>query len=101
VIPQPDEAFDFPLTLLQGHLNLLAWISRPTTRRWLRDARLDWFGTFSPPAPEEAVAAEAHHREIRAQIMKLCVKLRALLDTMPEKDAARAKAQLAEFGSKL
>ena len=98
VIPHPNEAFDFPLVQLQSHLNGLRWNSEPKTYKWLQDARLDWFGSFMPPAPEDPVAAEAFFKEVGAQIMAVCSKLTELLLAMPEKDVVRAKAQLGDFG---
>jgi hypothetical protein len=101
VIPHPNEVFDFPLVLLQSNLNSLRWNSKPATFKWLQNARLDWSGSFTPPAPKDPAEAQAFFEGMRAQVMGLCTKLRDLLLAMREEDSTRAKAQLEGFGIEL
>jgi hypothetical protein len=100
VIPHPNEVFDFPLVLLQSNLNSLRWNSKPATFKWLQNARLDWFGSSTPP-PKDPAEAQAFFEGMRAQGMGLCTKLRDLLLAMREEDSTRAKAQLEGFGIEL
>ena len=97
VIPHPDEAIDYLIVTLQSHRNGLAWAAQPKTAAWLAQARLDWFGTFLPPAPTDPGQAVQFHAAVTAQIEGICTKLEQLIGQLPEKDAARAKAQLSNF----
>jgi hypothetical protein len=98
VIPHPNEVMDYPLALLQSHLNNLRWNSRPATHKWLQEARLDYFRALAPPVPADPVAAVDHFKKVGAQVIALCAKLRELLLAMPAEDAERAKVQLGGFG---
>jgi hypothetical protein len=97
VIPHPNEVMDYPLALLQSHLNNLRWNSRPTTHKWLQGARLDYFRALAPPVPADPVAAEDYSKKVGTQVMALCARLRELLLEMPAEDAERAKVQLEGF----
>lgn len=100
-IPHPDEWIDFALVTLQSHLNALRWNAQPKTFAWLRQARLDWFGTFLPPIPDDPKEAQELFATVTAQTKAVCEKLRQLLSDLPEKDAARVKAQLQQFDDDL
>ncbi|KAK4636014.1 hypothetical protein CLAFUW4_00319 [Fulvia fulva] len=95
VVPHPDEAIDYLIVTLQSHRNGLVWASHPKTAAWLSQARLDWFGTLLPPPPEDPAEAKAYYMAVAAQVQGIIDKLGALIDQLPEKDAARAKAQVA------
>lgn len=97
VVPHPDEAMDYLLVTLQSHRNGIRWSAEPKTAVWLAQARLDWFGTFLPPSPEDPEQRTKFFAGVQAQIEALCAKLEQLIGQLPEKDAARAKAQLARF----
>lgn len=97
VVPHPDEAMDYMIVTLQSHKNGLRWAAQPKTAAWLSQARLDWFGTLLPPPPEDPAQAAEFSAGVAAQIEGLCAKLAELLGQLPEKDAARAKAQIAGF----
>jgi hypothetical protein len=97
VVPHPDEAMDHMIVTLQSHRNGLRWAAQPKTAAWLSQARLDWFGTLLPPPPEDPAQAAEFYAAVAAQIGGLCAKLETLLGQLPEKDAARAKAQIATF----
>ena len=97
VIPHPNETMNYLLCNLQSHKNGLRWAEQPKTRDWLAQARLDWFGTFVPPAPEDPAAAAEFAAGVTAMINGLCAKLEQLIEQLPEKDVARAKIQLANF----
>jgi hypothetical protein len=101
VIPHPNEVMDYPLALLQSHLNNLRWNSRPATHKWLQEARLDYFRALAPPVPADPIAAEDYFEKVGAQIMALCAKLRELLLAMPAEDAERARVQLEGFDESL
>lgn len=96
-VPHPDEAIDLLLVFLQSHRNGLRWNAQPKTFAWLGQARLDWFGTFLPPVPEDQEEQKAFFAAFEAQIEALCAKLEKLLTDLPEKDAVRMKAQLERF----
>lgn len=95
VVPHPDEAIDYFIVNLQTHRNGLAWAAQPKTAAWLSQARLDWFGTFLPPPPEDPAQAIEFYKAVGAQVQGICNKLEQLIGQLPEKDAARAKAQIA------
>jgi hypothetical protein len=95
VVPHPDEAIDWFIVTLQSHRNGLAWSAQPKTGAWLAQARLDWFGKLLPPPPEDPEQVPAFWAAIGAQVQGLCEKLELLISQLPEKDAARAKAQIA------
>lgn len=97
VIPHPDEAMDHLIVTLQSHKNGLRWAAQPKTAAWLSQARLDWFGTLLPPPPPDPAQAAEFYAGVAAQVQALCDKLEHLLSQLPEKDAARAKAQIAGF----
>lgn len=97
VVPHPDETMDHMIVTLQSHKNGLRWAAQPKTAAWLSQARLDWFGTLLPPPPEDPEQAKQFYAGVAAQIQGLCDKLAQLLSQLPEKDAARAKAQIAGF----
>ena len=96
-VPHPDEAIDYLIVNLQTHRNGLAWAAQPKTRAWLSQARLYWFGTFLPPAPDDPAQAAEFYAAVGAQVQAICAKLEQLIGQLPEKDAARSKAQLARF----
>ncbi|KAK3718638.1 hypothetical protein LTR37_004855 [Vermiconidia calcicola] len=97
VVPHPDEAIDYLIVNLQSHRNGLRWSSQPKTAAWLANARLDWFGTFLPPAPKDPAQAEEFYSIVAARMQALCAKLEQLIGQLPETDVARAKAQLARY----
>ncbi|KFZ20439.1 hypothetical protein V501_00141 [Pseudogymnoascus sp. VKM F-4519 (FW-2642)] len=97
VIPHPDEAMDYLIVNIQTHKNGLRWNAEPQTVAWLAQSRLDWFGTLLPQAPEDPVQAAAFYQAVAAQVEGICAKLEELIDQLPEKDASRARAQLARF----
>jgi hypothetical protein len=97
VVPHPDEAMDYLLVVLQSHRNGLRWASQPKTAAWLSEARLDWFGTLLPPPPSDPIQAAEFPAMVAAQVEQLCGKLEQLIDQLPERDLARARAQMAIF----
>jgi hypothetical protein len=97
VVPHPDEAMDYLLINLQTHLNGLRWASEPQTAKWLSQARLDWFGTLLPEAPTAPEQKAEFYAAVTYQVRALIAKLEELIAQLPEKDATRAKAQMAIF----
>ncbi|SMQ50447.1 unnamed protein product [Zymoseptoria tritici ST99CH_3D7] len=95
VVPHPDESIDWFIVTLQSHRNGLKWSAQPKTAAWLAQARLDWFGKLLPPAPSDPEQVPAFWAAFGAQVQALCEKLEILIGQLPEKDAARAKAQIA------
>ncbi|KAF2479425.1 pyridine nucleotide-disulfide oxidoreductase-domain-containing protein [Neohortaea acidophila] len=96
-VPHPDETIDWLIVNYQTHRNGLAWASHPKTAAWLAQARLDWFGSLLPPAPSDPAQAAEFYAAVGAQVQALCTKLEHLIGQLPERDAVRAKAQLARF----
>lgn len=97
VVPHPDEAMDHQIVTYQSHKNGLRWAAQPKTAAWLSQARLDWFGTLAPTPPEDPAKVPEFYAGLVAAMQGLCDKLAHLLSQYPEKDAARAKAQIAGF----
>ncbi|EGP86998.1 uncharacterized protein MYCGRDRAFT_42715 [Zymoseptoria tritici IPO323] len=95
VVPHPDESIDWFIVTLQSHRNGPKWSAQPKTAAWLAQARLDWFGKLLPPAPSDPEQVPAFWAAFGAQVQALCEKLEILIGQLPEKDAARAKAQIA------
>lgn len=97
VIPHPDETMDYPIVSFQSYQNGLRWSAEPRTAAWLKQARLDWFGSLTESAPEHPTEIEKFYAEKKAKIERVCAKLREIVRTMPEQDAMRAEAQLGRF----
>lgn len=97
VVPHPDEVMDYLIINIQSQKNGLRWNAEPQTVAWLAQSRLDLFGTLLPQAPEDPAQAAAFYQAVTAQIEGICAKLEELIGQLPEKDASRAKAQLARF----
>ncbi|KAH6716397.1 pyridine nucleotide-disulfide oxidoreductase-domain-containing protein [Leptodontidium sp. MPI-SDFR-AT-0119] len=97
VIPHPNETMDYLIINFQTYKNGLCWNAEPQTVAWLAQSRLDWFGIFLPQAPEDPAQAAAFYQAVTAQAEGICAKLEELIGQLPEKDASRAKAQLARF----
>jgi len=97
VVPHPDEAIDFMIMNFQSHRNGLRWATQPKTATWLAAARLDWFGTLLPPPPPDPSQAAEFRAVLVQQIQGICSKYEQLISQLPEKDAARVKAQLSGF----
>ncbi|KAI9036074.1 uncharacterized protein KD926_002450 [Aspergillus affinis] len=97
VIPHPDEVMDYLTVNIQSYKNGLRWNAEPQTMAWLAQSRLDWFGTWLPKAPEDPAQAAAFYQAFAAQVEGICANLEELIGQLPEKDASRAKAQLARF----
>lgn len=96
-IPHPDEAMDYLIVSYQSQRNALRWAKEPKTAAWLKQARLDWFGSLQPSAPEDALES-ADLRASKAQkVEQICAKLESLIGQLPQQEALRAKAQLAGF----
>ena len=92
VVPHPDECVDYPSVTMQSHRNGLRWSAEPKTAAWLVRARLDWFGTLLPKAPEDPVAAAQFYAAIAAQTQGLCDKLEFLTGQLQKTDDAQVKS---------
>ncbi|KZM18429.1 uncharacterized protein EKO05_0010159 [Ascochyta rabiei] len=77
VIPHPDEHLDYITVNLKTYQNGLSWNAEPKTAAWLRQARLDWFGTLVP-APEEPAEAAEFYARLVARTNAICAKLNQL-----------------------
>jgi hypothetical protein len=55
--------------------NQLRWAADPALQKWLKGARLDWFGRLVPKLPDDPLEREEAKRErgraLRAQVAKL------------------------------
>lgn len=96
-IPHPDKAIDYPIVSLQSYQNGLRWSAEPKTVAWLKQARLDWFGRIQSPGSEDPAQIAKFYAGKRANVERVCVKLKEIINTLPEEDAMKAKAQLARF----
>lgn len=97
-VPHPDYAVDYFTVVLQTHRNGLLWAAQPKTAEWLAQARLDFFGRLLPKAPADPMEAAEYRAALTAQTEELCSKLEQLISQLSEeKDAFRAKAQLAHW----
>lgn len=97
VVPHPDRPLDYLAVSLRTHRNGLRWASYPRTAAWLRQARLDWFGTRASSWPEDPAKAAKLKAVMAAQIEGLCSKLEQLLGQGSGEDAIEAKPALAKF----
>lgn len=97
VVPHPNETIDYMIMNFQSHRNGLRWAAQPKTAAWLAAARLDWFGTLLSPPPSDPAQAADFMTVLVQQIQGICAKHEQLISQLPEKDAVRAKAQLAGF----
>lgn len=80
VVLHPDKCADYLSVTMESHLNGLRWAAEPKTAAWLSQARLDWFGTLLPPAPEDPTAAAEFYGAIAAQARAVCDKLGYLVE---------------------
>lgn len=90
-VPHPDDAIDYLVVNLLTQRNGMRWSGAPKTATWLAQARLDWFGTFLPKAPEDPAAAAEFRTAVAASVQSLCDKLEQLIGQLPEKEALRAR----------
>ncbi|KJZ71812.1 hypothetical protein HIM_08783 [Hirsutella minnesotensis 3608] len=89
-IPHPHESTDWLIDAILNFRNRLRWEAEPKTAAWLGQARLNWDPL--PPLSEEGRA----ELQTRAKMIEtLAEKLQKLLGDMPEKEAEKAKAQIA------
>lgn len=96
-VPHPDETIDWLVVNLQSTVNALTWAAYPKTMAWVSQSRLDIFRGFMPPAPKDPEEASKIGAVMKAEGEARCAKLRQLIDQLPEKDAAKAKAQIVGF----
>ena len=93
-VDMPDEPIEFPLVLLQTNLNTLAWYKQPKTVAWLSQCRLDYNRYLLPPAPEDPEQKAEYQQQLMGGLEASCKKIQEFIDVLPEKDAAKMKAQL-------
>ena len=94
-IPMPDKPMDFPLIMLQGYTNALAWMKQPQTMEWLKTCRLDIEVNATPKEPQERDTFLHEREKVMAQA---CQKLRELIGDLPDKEAAaQMNAELEGF----
>lgn len=93
-IPHPNDAFDWLVIILLNNKNTLRWGAEPNITEWLSKSRLDWLGELVPPLPEDPQQLQQVLQAMVMQMQGLCGKLEGLIDGLPEKEAARARAQI-------
>lgn len=93
-IPHPNEAVDWFIVMLQTYRNGLQWAELPETASWGSRARLDWFGTWLPPAPSDPAEAAQFRADVRAQVEGLCARLELLISQLPKTHKKKVRAQL-------
>ncbi|KAH8787858.1 pyridine nucleotide-disulfide oxidoreductase-domain-containing protein [Diaporthe sp. PMI_573] len=96
-IPHPAESIDYPIVSFQSYQNGLRWSEEPKTAAWLKQARLDWFGSLEESASKHCTDLGKFYAERKAGAERVCVKLKEIIDTIPKEDGMKAKAQLARF----
>jgi hypothetical protein len=74
-VPHPDTDIDWLRSMLLNLQNQLRWAADPALQKWLKGARLDWFGRLVPKLPDNPIEREQAKRErgraLRAQVAKL------------------------------
>lgn len=80
-----------------GHIETVCGGTRSRKQRsGYSQARLDWFGTLLPPAPEDPKATKEFFAAITTN-RGLYSKLEQLISQLPNRDTERAKSQLQRF----
>lgn len=83
-IPHPTLPLDWLATRVHDYADAMHWYAEPELAAWLARARLDWFGKWATPLPEDPGERAAAGEARAARVKALCGKLQRLLD---EKDA--------------
>lgn len=79
-IPHPNLPLDWLVTRIHDHTDTMRWYSEPKLAAWLAQARLDWFGKWAPPLPEDPEERAAAGQAKVAQMKALSGKLQQLID---------------------
>lgn len=96
-IPHPNVPTDWLRIMRQTNVNGLLHASQPKTAAWLADARLDWFKTFVPKAPEDPEQAKLFMMDLGARLQGVVNKLDTLMGQLPKDDPGMTFTEVARL----